>query len=631
MKQSTQTEIKKDGKIYKNISSPATSDTQTQITNLVDDNGVLKHSTDGGNTFTDIKTAQGNSNASAIAIETTNRTNADTALQEQITNNDTDISTLRADLTTETTNRTNADNDLQSQINAVSNIANKSVLTTPQTLTDAEKLQARQNIGAGVSGFDGDYNSLSNKPILNTDNATSQTPNASEDMKNTINLHKISKTGALADSIQDSTHRTVTDAEKANWNNPEYSSVQNVPNASTSTAGVIQIATDTEAEAGTNETKAINPKQLLTAIQGLGSVFTLKGSKPSVADLPTTGNNIGDVWYVVDESVGYIWLNDGATDRWEQLGVPIDLSTYMQFSDVINNLTSDNIDKPLSAYQGKLLANNTTKIANSRGGFAGGTNAETEDGGAVGNGASSRGGGAVGRGASTTGFGGAVGMGAYAHDGGAVGSGAKAQGGFSGGYNAQSQVNSIQLGTGTNSTAKTLQVYGDNLYNADTHKLSSALLNAIYPVGALYLSMNETSPATLFGGTWKQLTADAYLKIVTTGASETAQGQTDHTIPVSSMPSHTHTESSWGGTNKFRVDANLNSGNATCVVRQAEGPQAFTENHNRTHGDSANRSSTNAVDVFGLNLEHTHTINATGGGAAYYPGYIGVYVWYRTA
>lgn len=631
MRQSTQTEIKKDGKIYKNISSPATSGTQTQITNLIDDNGVLKQSTDGGSTFVEVNTAQGNSNASAIATETTNRTNADTALQEQITNNDTDISTLRADLTTETTNRTNADNDLQSQINAVSNIANKSVLTTPQTLTDAEKLQARQNIGAGVSGFDGDYNSLLNRPILNTNNTASQTPNASETIENTINLHKISKTGALADSIQDSTHRTVTDKDKADWNNPDFSRLKNVPQASTSTAGVIQIATDTEAENGTNETKAINPKQLLTAIQGLGSVFTLKGSKPTVADLPTTGNNIGDVWYVVDESVGYIWLNDGATDRWEQLGVPIDLSTYMQFSDVINNLTSDNIDKPLSAYQGKLLANNTTKIANSRDGFAGGANAETEDGGAVGNGASSRSGGAVGCYASTTGFGGAVGMGAYAHDGGAVGYGAKAQGGFSGGYNAQSQVNSIQLGTGTNSTAKTLQVYDDNLYNASTHKLSSALLNAIYPVGALYLSMNATSPATLFGGTWKQLTADAYLKIVTTGASDTAQGQTDHKIPVSAMPSHTHTESSWGGTNKFRLDANLNSGNATCVVRQAEGSQAFTESNNRTHGDSANRSSSNAADVFGLNLAHTHTINSTGGGAAYYPGYIGVYVWYRTA
>lgn len=73
-------------------------------------------------------------------------------------------------------------------------------------------------------------------------------------------------------------------------------------------------------------------------------------------------------------------------------------------------------------------------------------------------------------------------------------------------------------------------------------------VDAIYPVGALYLSMNATNPEQLFGGSWKQLTADAYLKIVTSGASETAKGQTDHKIPVSSMPSHNHdllTNNTW--------------------------------------------------------------------------------------
>lgn len=61
---------------------------------------------------------------------------------------------------------------------------------------------------------------------------------------------------------------------------------------------------------------------------GIGTVFQLKGSKATVDDLPSSGNEIGDVWYVVAESVGYIWLNDGTEDRWEQLGLPVDLSNY---------------------------------------------------------------------------------------------------------------------------------------------------------------------------------------------------------------------------------------------------------------------------------------------------------------
>ena len=60
---------------------------------------------------------------------------------------------------------------------------------------------------------------------------------------------------------------------------------------------------------------------------GLGTVFNLKGSKASVSDLPASGNVIGDVWYVIAEHVGYVWLNDG-TARWEQLGLPVDLSNY---------------------------------------------------------------------------------------------------------------------------------------------------------------------------------------------------------------------------------------------------------------------------------------------------------------
>lgn len=205
-----------------------------------------------------------------------------------------------------------------------------------------------------------DYNNVDNKPTLNTDNTTSQTPSANETLQGTINLHKISKTGALADAIEDSTHRTVTDTEKTTWNNKSdfdgsFTSLTNVPTASEGVAGVIQIATDQEAETGTNTTKAVNPKQLQTAIQGLGNVFDLKGTKATVQDLPSTGNEIGDVWYVASEQVGYIWLNDGTQDKWEQFGSPIDLSGYVQYVDIINNLTSTATNKVLSAYQGKVL------------------------------------------------------------------------------------------------------------------------------------------------------------------------------------------------------------------------------------------------------------------------------------
>lgn len=40
---------------------------------------------------------------------------------------------------------------------------------TEQTLTEDQKAQARMNIGAGTSSFDGNYNSLTNKPVVDTE------------------------------------------------------------------------------------------------------------------------------------------------------------------------------------------------------------------------------------------------------------------------------------------------------------------------------------------------------------------------------------------------------------------------------------------------------------------------------
>ena len=40
---------------------------------------------------------------------------------------------------------------------------------TEQTLTEDQKAQARTNIGAGTSSFDGNYNSLTNKPVVDTE------------------------------------------------------------------------------------------------------------------------------------------------------------------------------------------------------------------------------------------------------------------------------------------------------------------------------------------------------------------------------------------------------------------------------------------------------------------------------
>ena len=128
-------------------------------------------------------------------------------------------------------------------------------------------------------------------------------------------------------------------------------------------------------------------------------------------------------------------------------------------------------------------------------GGAVGNGATASDGGAIGNGATAGTGGAVGAYATATrggavgdyataSDGGAVGFSAKANNGGAVGKGAMAGDGFSGGYNAGvgkdndgNYIDAIQLGTGTNNTPKTLQVYTHKVYDSTKDSLYCQLLN----------------------------------------------------------------------------------------------------------------------------------------------------------
>ena len=84
--------------------------------------------------------------------------------------------------------------------------------------------------------------------------------------------------------------------------------------------------------------------------------------------------------------------------------------------------------------------------------------------------------------------------------------------------------------------------------NADTALVASSvtdeykntLLSAMYPIGAIYMSVVSTSPATLFGGTWSQIKDTFLLACGDTYANGTTGGEATHTLSVDEMPAHTH-------------------------------------------------------------------------------------------
>ena len=82
-------------------------------------------------------------------------------------------------------------------------VTTNAVKTTKQALSDAQKTQARTNIGAGTSSFSGDYGDLSNKPTI---------PSKTSDLTNDSGF--INASGAPVQSVDGDTGTVTTNAVK---------------------------------------------------------------------------------------------------------------------------------------------------------------------------------------------------------------------------------------------------------------------------------------------------------------------------------------------------------------------------------------------------------------------------------
>ena len=147
----------------------------------------------------------------------------------------------------------------------------------------------------------------------------------------------------------------------------------------------------------------------------------------------------------------------------------------------------------------------------------------------------------------------------------------------------------------------------------------SAILGTVYPVGSIYMSVNSTSPATLFGGTWEQI-QDTFL--LAAGQEYTAGntgGEAEHTLTENELPVMTRSIN-------FRNFYNtVNSSNLSLIA--GTGTDGTV---NATYSLDFNRG---GVGSMNNNQTGTRLTMTWGGGQATnnMPPYLAVYVWKRTA
>ena len=136
----------------------------------------------------------------------------------------------------------------------------------------------------------------------------------------------------------------------------------------------------------------------------------------------------------------------------------------------------------------------------------------------------------------------------------------------------------------------------------DTTGNSIQLVDYIYPVGSIYISVNDTSPSTLFGGVWEQIKDTFLLSAGDTYTAGETGGEAEHTLTVDEMPEHEHTMTS------YYDDANYNH----ATIPPDNGPYSLPYDGGSTT----------------IRTQHT---NMTGGGQAHnnMPPYLTVYMWKR--
>lgn len=169
-------------------------------------------------------------------------------------------------------------------------------------------------------------------------------------------------------------------------------------------------------------------------------------------------------------------------------------------------------------------------------------------------------------------------------------------------------------------TADTLPPYVPKGYAAELAACNSAPVDVgggcgggslqAYPVGSIYMSVNSTSPASLFGGTWEQLQDRFLLAAGGTYSAGSTGGEATHTLTVNEMPNHNHSHPNNGHTFSW-------------------GDRSSTLRYNTGTMEAAGASGNELTSYQGPN----NYTNYTGGNAAHnnLPPYLAVYMWKRVS
>ena len=201
-------------------------------------------------------------------------------------------------------------------------------------------------------------------------------------------------------------------------------------------------------------------------------------------------------------------------------------------------------------------------------------------------------------------------------------------------------------GTGTPGTSTPLAPASSGVVGTSTsfarqdhvHPFGSALIDLIYPVGSIFMSVNSTNPGSWLGGTWEQIQDTFLLACGSTYAANTSGGAATVELVENQIPAHTHGSKTLTGYSRHRRYGTANPGGDYVISAygiMSKDTMVWTGSH--AYAGTSSGSFTNPT-LDQLHIDATHEHDSFGGDSEgntqphdNMPPYLAVYVWKRTA
>lgn len=157
----------------------------------------------------------------------------------------------------------------------------------------------------------------------------------------------------------------------------------------------------------------------------------------------------------------------------------------------------------------------------------------------------------------------------------------------------------------------------------DEIKNTMASIENCYPIGSVYISVNNVNPSYLFGGTWEQIKDKFLLAAGSTYSGGSTGGEASHTLTTNEIPSHTHIQLGLHGGSANSSPVRLTAQNdGNLVLYDGSGKAIWYSQTSGTTTEKLYRTST---------LNQDGVTGSTGGSQPHnnMPPYLAVYMWKR--